>query len=618
MKEKSTLPPPAALSRPTPTTRNPLLVVVAVAVLLLLSPASPLGTFSSCSNSHKALLRPQSGIYWSPCPDVPDTLCSFLNVPLDYTDPQSAEIVSLALRMIPATAPAKEQLGYLFMNPGGPGGSGTGALVDLAPILPKIYNGRYNLISWDPRGVNMTTPPLNCFETVGDGNRFQRDLEQLGLSFEARGSPSLGFTKNASDAAELNWVTKVDGFARALRGACDANAHQKMLRASSTAFSARDMKSIMEALGEEKVNYWGFSYGTILGATFSAMFPELVGRVILDSVSNAQLYTNDLLGWGKSGMADTHKTYEGFFHHCAVSGPAGCKWARENSTAAELTARYDALLEKLRETPVPVATSKIGPGTLTASDVQYTMFHTLPEMAGLINDVEAGNPSEMYYVSNVAAVRLGRKPPTHKNPFGRPTQSMISSTAAIMCSDTHLAGLDGMTTREVQAFMKEMRDETGSPTADVWAVWISACMHWAPKAFERYNGPWTVEDGLKKTNNTILFFSQTADPVTPLLAAKAMVAGFGEDSARLLVQNGFGHCSFAHPSLCTAKAYRNYLLDNVLPEPNSTCDGDPAFLFPHPGETGTTVEALSQEDRELKEALEELSKVAGKWRMGPL
>ena len=123
--------------------------------------------------------------------------------------------------------------------------------------LSVIVDGRYDILSWDPRGVNLTSPPLNCFETEGDSKRFVHDLQHLGLPFEARGDSSFG--KDESSAAELAWVHKSEAFQSSLSGACGARGHQLLLRSSSTAFVVRDMVSILDALGEEKLNYWGFS-----------------------------------------------------------------------------------------------------------------------------------------------------------------------------------------------------------------------------------------------------------------------------------------------------------------------------------------------------------------------
>ncbi|GAA6002949.1 hypothetical protein JCM10207_001914 [Rhodosporidiobolus poonsookiae] len=618
MHSKEPLPPPGTAPKPARRSTKPLVLAGAVLLLTLFRWTG----FNVLSRRPHVL---QSGnIFWSYCPDSVGTYCSFLNVPLDYLNPKPDETVSLALRMIPATVPPKDQLGYLFINPGGPGGSGTGAVVDLAPLLSVVYEGRYNLLSWDPRGVNLTAPAVGCFETTGDANRWTHDLEHLGLSFEARGSPSLGYTANSSSAAELNWLSKVDAFAHSLSEACDSNANKDALRTSSTAFTARDMKSILEALGEEKINYWGFSYGTILGATFSAMFPELVGRVVLDGVSDAEKYTTNYWEWGRSGMSDTRKTFfDGFLSHCAKVGPEACAFATPNATAEQLEDRYNALLERLREAPMPIGKSAVGPGTLTPSDIEYTMFHALyqplhwPNMASLLNETDHGFGSRLYGIANVGSSKLGRHRPTRHNPFHRAWQSFPEGTAAIMCGDTDLAPLQNTSLREFGAFMKELREESRSPTADIWAIWVSQCRHWKAKAVEAYRGPWSREKGLRKTNYPILFVSQTADPVTPLSAARKMVNAFGNDSASLVIQNGYGHCSFAHPSLCTAKRIRSYLIDGVVPSGEASCEGDPSFIFPHPDKAGAMAGALSVEDRELQHALHGLADKAGQLKMGP-
>jgi hypothetical protein len=239
----------------------------------------------------------------------------------------------------------------------------------------------------------MSSPALGCFENQGDANRFVHDLEHVGLSFgtffafpfplssaltflltDARGSPSLGASSATANASELQWTSKVDAFARSLNAACQTNAHPQLIQAVSTAFTARDMKSIMEGLGEEKINYWGFSCvpfldsipfassgltpsfsfysfapplqlrhhsrhdllchvpGTrapfacfpilspfptslfsllFLPSVLTSLFPFLTSirfaGVILDGVSDAELYHNDLWEWGRSGMNVTHK-----------------------------------------------------------------------------------------------------------------------------------------------------------------------------------------------------------------------------------------------------------------------------------------------------------------------
>ncbi|KAM0745922.1 alpha/beta-hydrolase [Meredithblackwellia eburnea MCA 4105] len=556
---------------------------------------------------------------WSPCPDVTETLCAYLPVPMNYHDPRPNETVSLALRKLPATAPVKDRLGSLFINPGGPGGSGTSLVVRAGLQLSVILEGRYDILSWDPRAVNLTSPALNCFETVGDANRFDHDLEHVGLPYEYRGG-EFGGQSNMSNAAELAWTAKLDAFQSALNGACEARGHELLLRSASTAFVVKDMVSILDALGEEKLNYWGFSYGTILGATFAAMEPDRVQRLILDGVSSAALYTANMFEWGRSGMDDTEKTYAGFFDSCAESGPKGCALATNSSSTLSIRKRVDALQAQLRSRPLAVPTSKVGPGILTSADIQYSIFHALyspktwPKLAEALADLEKGNGSLLFELVNASNDELGRKDP-FKNPYHRSMESSSASTAAIMCSDTDVSAFNQSTTESISDYVRELSRK--SITGEIWAMWVTTCRYWSHKAIETYRGPWTVADGLRKTNFPVLFFSMTADPVTPLSAARSMSEGFGNQSATLLIQNGFGHCSLAHPSLCSAKAARAYFLEGKVPEYGTTCDADPGFLFPHPNDEKKDMAALSAEDEKLSVALEGLSREVRSFGLRP-
>ncbi|GAA6058896.1 hypothetical protein JCM10212_002848 [Sporobolomyces blumeae] len=598
---------------------KPVVLVLAVALLSL-------WRYSGHTLLTLRNLAAPPGVFWSACPDHAESYCSFLRVPLDYTAPRPNETVSLALRMLPATVPPSEQLGYLFINPGGPGGSGTHAVLSLGPELQVILQGRYHVVSWDPRAVNLTSPNLGCFDTEGDANRFARDIINLGLPYDARGDPSL----TSSRTSELVWTTKFDAYTQSLQSACAENADKGIMRTSSTAFAARDMWSIAQALGEEKVNYWGFSYGTILGATFAAMFPDKINRFVLDGVSDSVSYTRDMWQWGKDGMADTRKTFDGFLSSCAEAGQERCAFAQVNSTLESLKHRLETMYDNLRERPLAVGSSSAGPGIVTASDAQYAVFHSLyspatwPKLASLLAEVDRGDGKRMFETSQEPTKDLCRRPPA-KNPFHHAMFGSIASSAAIMCGDTDPRAIQNDTSIEgLRDYIERLSEETGSPTSEMWAMWIAQCRRWSPRPVEVYRGPWTVEDGRNKTSFPIVFLSLTADPVTPLSSAQRMVERFGPESATLLVQNGFGHCSVAHPSTCTAKTVRAYFLDGEVPRSNTTCDADPKFLFP----AGTATRAVAQdgegsqsgEDDELRSALARLAErtIERSHRLGPI
>ncbi|KZT62530.1 alpha/beta-hydrolase [Calocera cornea HHB12733] len=556
------------------------------------------------------------GISWTPCADLTEFDCAYFSVPMDYADPQPSEHVSLALRRWPATAPKKDYMGTLFINPGGPGGSGTASVVIRGPELGRILKGRYDIMSWDPRGVNMTTPAIDCYPTEYDEYMSEQQSYHLGLPFQARGE--------GGSAAEIALLKKKDTYTQSGVGSCLKNGNAKMLASVSTAYTVRDMMRMLEALGEDErgLQYWGFSYGTILGATFSAMFPEKVHRVMLDGVSSARFYHRDIFDWGRSGMDDTNKVWQGFLSSCAKAGPARCALAKGDDTAEIILARFNKMVELLLEQPVPVSWGGVTSGIITASDVIQGVFKVLyapkkwPILASALAALEEGDPYPLAAYVNEPAPQgdplTARRDPLD-NVFKRHMTKTWSTIAgdAIMCSDTDQtvshAGFPDST-----AFAEYSR-ELGklSVTGERWAHSIGRCRLWNITATEAYRGPWNVEEGLKQTNFPVLFLGVTADPVTPLSAAKDMSAGFGNISATLLIQDGFGHCSTAHPSLCTAKTVAAYFLEGRVPEYGTVCSSPEEYLFPEDGDS--PMSSMSAEDRELLQAWEKLGDSVVAW-----
>ncbi|CAE6473049.1 unnamed protein product [Rhizoctonia solani] len=244
-----------------------------------------------------------SGIAWWPCPDIPTTQCAYLDVPRDYALPK--DTVSLFMRKVPASVARKDYLGSILINPGGPGGSGSAMAVKWGPKLSEIVQGRYDIIGFDPRGVNMTLPKLGCHENEAQAVHSLYKENLLGLPYDARGSDSL--PAETRDRMELAYLKRLNAAFNATSLACLENGNKPMLESVSTAYVVQDMERIVDALGEDGLNFWGFSYGTILGSTFAAMRPHLVKRMVLDGVSNAASYHKDIYQWGLDGLTDNQK-----------------------------------------------------------------------------------------------------------------------------------------------------------------------------------------------------------------------------------------------------------------------------------------------------------------------
>lgn len=201
-----------------------------------------------------------TSIAWGPC-DAPvlrsaHAECGFLRVPLDYAKP-SGGTISLAVSRVRHTSPESHYQGVILVNPGGPGGSGL-PLSTLGSHVPNHAGDDYDWIGFDPRGVGSSVPALHC-----EPDYFA--------------SPRPDYVPT-DPAVEQAWLNRAKKYA----AACGSKAGP-LLAHMSTADSARDMDSLRIALGQQRINYYGFSYGTYLGQVYSTMFPDHVRRMVLDS-----------------------------------------------------------------------------------------------------------------------------------------------------------------------------------------------------------------------------------------------------------------------------------------------------------------------------------------------
>ncbi|KAG8723391.1 hypothetical protein FRC09_003523 [Ceratobasidium sp. 395] len=478
------------------------------------------------------------------------------------------------MRKLPANVSDENRLGTILTNPGGPGGSGSAYIAEGGERLGRIVDGRYDIIGFDPRAVNLTGPWTACFD-------YEAKPVLMGVQQEYAGAPY----PHSSLKQDRAVVNKLRAIQAAHPAACLANGNRKMLEASSTALVVQDMARMVEALGEDGINFWGYSYGTILGATFAAMRPDLVRRMVLDGVSNSQSYYNDALQWGKDGTAATHKTYTGFLSTCADAGPDLCAFAvppgnsTEKQTTETLRKRVDAIYTRLGKQPQVVADSLVGPGIVTGSNVQawiLGMLYTPIAWPGAMQDLadlEKGNGTGIYTALYSPLATIDSIP-YDQNVFNRSMQRFMTreSLAPIACSDLPAFNLS---TNAYTDYIGEMGKISPFP---------------------------------------VLFASLDADPVTPLSSAVTMSRGFGKESATLLVQQGFGHCTIAHPSLCTIKHIHDYFVDGKVPANGTHCTPEPGYIYPTNNTSSKrATSGLDKRDAELLEAVHGLREVRSKF-----
>ncbi|KAK2748950.1 hypothetical protein FQN57_007233 [Myotisia sp. PD_48] len=466
-------------------------------------------------------------IQWQPCDEteVNSTVpiqCGNFHVPLDYTDKTSDATLKLELAKVPATSqPSK---GSILFNFGGPGGEGRPGLASLAPILLALTGGKHDLIAFDPRGTGNTLP-FSCIDTELDKFVF---LSELKLA-------------NSSDTA----LGRLWAVGETHANLCLKNGNETG-RLISTAFVARDFISVVDAIEEDRMlRYWGMSYGTTLGATIAAMFPDKIDKMILDGVQNPHEYYNALSDFEE--WTDSDKVFSAIFSHCIEAGPDRCALAGRNATAAELEQSIWDLLYKIKEQPIPVGNAVLDYSTLKMmlAEALYTPDHW---------------PS---LTKNLAALLDGDVPEAWRNVFsliGEP--EILISLYGIHCGEKRVraASLDEF----LPAVDKLSR--ISRIFGDLLSIAI-ACSHWKIEAKERYTGDFQV-----KTKNPVLFIGNTFDGHTPLVSAYNVSSGF--EGSVVLEVNGYGHGSVALPSKCTLETVSKYWEDGTLPDPETVCKVD--------------------------------------------
>ncbi|MGW8886239.1 alpha/beta hydrolase [Streptomyces sp. NPDC055749] len=265
---------------------------------------------------------------WTDCAtkSYPTMQCATVRSPLDHDRPTGRQ-VTLALSRIPHTAATSQ--GPLLVNPGGPGGSGLSMAGFVASALPAKVAAQYDVIGFDPRGVGKSTPALNCRPKHFDPVR----ADSVPRSYEEE---QAGRDRAASFAE-----------------ACGQK-HGDLLPHMDTVSSAKDLDVIRTALGAPRINYFGYSYGTYLGAVYAKLFPERVRRLVLDSVVDPEgIWYDDNLGQDYAFDA-RHKAFAAWVAQHDDAYGLG-------HDAAEVEAAWYGMRESLREQP---AGGKVGASEL--------------------------------------------------------------------------------------------------------------------------------------------------------------------------------------------------------------------------------------------------------------
>ncbi|KAJ6459651.1 hypothetical protein C8R45DRAFT_1030624 [Mycena sanguinolenta] len=513
-------------------------------------------------------LTPSEDLQWVQCYST--FQCARLEVPLDYAN-ENVGTAAIAIIRLPATVSGDQYRGPILFNPGGPGGSGVDTLVSVGASFQVILGNEssmYDIVSFDPRGVRYSTPIASFFET--DVERALWNAASLPTSLNA-----------SSDAIPNAW-----GRAHLLGAIAAQRDTSQILKYLTTDNVARDMLHITQKFGFDKLQYYGVSYGSILGATFAAMFPDKVERIIIDGVLDPEAWFSANL---TIEATDTDKALQTFFDGCAAAGPDLCAFYQP--TAAAIAERLTALTESIRMQPGPAITPA-GYGLVDYSLLRMTIFESLyqpystfPSLAKGLAALENGDGSVLYSILAQAPFQCA-----NNTEMSLPIDD---STVAIQCGDA-VEVTDSV--QQVAEFYENAVKTSQFSEFLVGSGRIS-CSGWQVYREGRFLGPVSAAN----TSFPLLLIANTADPVTPKVAALKAQAGF--PGSVLLTQDSPGHTSATAPSLCTYGYIREYLVNGVLPPPGTFCPVDATLFEPTANSTSKRA-ALSLDEKDLLAAIE--------------
>ena len=480
-------------------------------------------------------------IDWQACGgDYPTAECATVQAPLDYDAPSRAT-TPLALARFPATD-AEHRIGTVFVNPGGPGGSGVGFVLNgFGEYLRDNLGGRFDVVGFDPRGIG-ASDPLHCFDSEEDLDSF---LSAVPLFPYERTQYRPFYNHFAS-----------------LAGRCLSRG-EVIAAHMSTADVARDLDLLRRAVGDTRLTYLGFSYGTYIGTTYANLFPGNIRALVIDGVLDPRLWSS---GWQiRSDRVATQQEFDEFLRLCRDAGPA-CAFGAGRHTAR----RWETLARSVERKPIDLGDGFLYTYDFLIGDATAAMY--APESWGgpdgygvfldFLADAALGDQSakqlartaRRQFEQRVEALREADYPNGFDGYYGN------------QCADTEYPS-SFPAFRFIDAYAR-----AGSRFGPYWWWFNNGCADW-PVAEDRYVGPWET-----RTSAPVLVVGNYFDGVTAYTGARAVNQQLA--NSRLLSYAGWGHTAYGRND-CTTAHVDAYLVDSTLPPAGTVCPANPnPFLSP--------------------------------------
>ncbi|KAH7341494.1 hypothetical protein B0J17DRAFT_646788 [Rhizoctonia solani] len=415
---------------------------------------------------------------------------------------------------------------YTLISTGGPGAPGKMLVTQLGDSLATSkIGGHFDIVAFDPRG----TPGVKCFESRESKDQYYRNTV-----FELGYIQPPNATSDPSAFYDINMP--------------NGGIEMKYMGTSSVARDIDFMATILDGLGAP-INYWGQSYGSILGVYLFNMFPDRIGRGMIEGIANPLLWVTQYSHmWMDDWIQDADKSYQWFLDSCIKAGEARCAIAKGHQSPRSLDSHIEAFIDRVYARPM-ASSNSIVPAYLTGGVIRSSLYNTLLSPATWTN-----------FTSQLQSAMEGDPAPLLNRLLPDPSRDPLDKAElaryAITCADSpQFNGTNSFPTPESLARNTLNRIKNisryfgGSPgTTDI----DGGCQFWPVDSAEKFTGP------LNKTlANPILIV------ITPLSSAQLVHKLLG-NSSRLITVNSTGH-GVRFPSLCSTQATLAYFVNGTLP-----------------------------------------------------
>ncbi len=518
--------------------RTPRLVLAALVAVVMTTAGCTLPAFApgdadraapTSGSSSAPAAAPGSQAQWTPCPEVPEELigrgaanmtydCATVAVPQSWSSPQSGQTYDIALIRIRSSTQSN-RIGSLLINPGGPGGSGIETAVYLSygqtlGGLPSEVTDKFDIVGFDPRGVGKSSP-VKCISATDEDASFAAPPDPR---TEAGFQEVVGISKRIADGCAQKYGEQLTNF--------------------STEQAARDMDAIRAAVGDEKTTYLGFSYGTLLGATYAQLYPDKIRALVLDgAIDPAQ----DTVAASETQAKGFERAFTNFTNWCKATA-AKCPIAADPRKAVT-----DALA-KAEASPVRGPDGREATSGWVFLSVVSSLYTETgwQQLAKAIADLQTGDAEAVFELADQYADR--RPDGTYSNLF--------DANFAVNCADTD----ETLTVDRIRQLQGEWRQKYPLFGGSM-ALGLLTCSFWQGK-----RDPYPT--GAAKGAPPIVVVGTTGDPATPYENTAKLASMLG--TGHVLTWEGEGHT--AYPSTqCIVTAVDRYLINLEVPQEGLRC-----------------------------------------------